>query len=120
MAATGNEVVLLSQLLVLKNFIVANVNSTLIAPTEPGSDGQILAWQMPRPGNTETIWVDPVDAIPSASQSSSGLMTSADKKKLDGIAANANNYVLPAASTAAIGGVKIVSDTDFETYLGIQ
>lgn len=55
-----------------------------------------------------------------ATTGTAGFMSAADKTKLDGIAANANNYVLPAASTAAIGGVKIVSDTDFETYLGIQ
>ena len=39
-----------------------------------------------------------------------GFMSSTDKSKLDGIAANANNYVLPEATSTAIGGVK-VSDT---------
>jgi hypothetical protein len=33
-------------------------------------------------------------------------MSAADKLKLDGIAATANNYVLPAATAAALGGVK--------------
>ena len=33
-------------------------------------------------------------------------MSAADKKKLDGIAANANKYTLPNASSSAIGGVK--------------
>lgn len=41
-----------------------------------------------------------------ATQSASGLMSATDKKKLDGIAANANKYTLPNASTSAIGGVK--------------
>ena len=41
-----------------------------------------------------------------ATQSASGLMSAADKKKLDGVAANANKYTLPNASTSAIGGVK--------------
>ena len=40
-----------------------------------------------------------------ASTSSNGLMSSADKTKLDGIAANANNYTLPNASTSTRGGV---------------
>lgn len=88
MAATGNEVPLLSQLLTLKNYLIDCINDRLEAPTEPGSDGQILAWQMPGSANNETIWVDPIDAIPSASQSSSGLMTAADKTKLDGISDN--------------------------------
>ena len=41
-----------------------------------------------------------------ATQSASGLMSAADKKKLDGIAANANKYTLPNASSSVIGGVK--------------
>lgn len=41
-----------------------------------------------------------------ATQSASGLMSATDKKKLDGIAANANKYTLPNASSSAIGGVK--------------
>lgn len=56
----------------------------------------------------------------SATASAPGFMSAADKTKLNGIAANANNYVLPAASTAAIGGVKTVSDADFNAYLGIS
>lgn len=44
--------------------------------------------------------------IPSASHTSAGVMTSNDKDKLDGIAANANNYTLPTATTAALGGIK--------------
>lgn len=42
-----------------------------------------------------------------ATTSAKGLMTAADKTKLDGIDANANNYSLPAATTSALGGVKI-------------
>lgn len=40
-----------------------------------------------------------------ASASSNGLMSSTDKSKLDGIAANANNYTLPNASASTRGGV---------------
>ena len=42
-----------------------------------------------------------------ATQSAQGLMSAADKKKLDGIAESANNYSLPAATSSALGGVKI-------------
>lgn len=42
-----------------------------------------------------------------ATQSVDGFLSSADKKKLDGIAENANNYTLPIASTNTLGGVKI-------------
>lgn len=42
-----------------------------------------------------------------ATQSASGLMSAADKKKLDGITANANNYTLPVASSSALGGIQL-------------
>lgn len=41
-----------------------------------------------------------------ATTSTSGLMSAADKAKLDGIAEGANKYTLSAATTSAIGGVK--------------
>lgn len=41
-----------------------------------------------------------------ATTSKAGLMSAADKAKLDGIAENANNYTLPAATASALGGVK--------------
>ena len=42
-----------------------------------------------------------------ASQSAAGLMSAADKKKLDGVATNANNYSLPTASSSTKGGIKV-------------
>lgn len=44
--------------------------------------------------------------IPNASHSSAGVITASDKAKLDGIAVGANKYVLPTATTAALGGIK--------------
>lgn len=41
--------------------------------------------------------------------SASGLMSATDKAKLDGIAAGANNYVLPIASASVLGGVRVGS-----------
>lgn len=41
-----------------------------------------------------------------ATTGAAGLMSAADKSKLDGIAANANNYSLPLASASTRGGVK--------------
>ena len=45
-----------------------------------------------------------------ATQSTNGLMSSTDKTKLDGIAAGANNYVLPTATSSVLGGVKVGSN----------
>lgn len=42
-----------------------------------------------------------------ASQSAAGLMSAADKKKLDGVATGANKYTLPEATSSTLGGVKI-------------
>lgn len=44
-----------------------------------------------------------------ATTSANGLMSSADKAKLDGIATGANAYVLPTASATTLGGVKTTS-----------
>lgn len=41
-----------------------------------------------------------------AAFNSNGVMSAADKTKLDGIAVGANKYVLPTATTAALGGIK--------------
>lgn len=67
-----------------------------------GSNGQVLkktadgvAWQN---DNNTTYAI--------ATQSANGLMSSADKSKLDGISAQANKYVLPTASGSVLGGVK--------------
>lgn len=56
--------------------------------------------------------------VVNATVSKDGLMSKEDKKKLDGINANANNYSLPAANKTTIGGVKqmsLISDLATET-----
>ena len=50
------------------------------------------------------------NAIPNATSDVNGLMTSTDKTKLDGIAENANNYSLPSATDATLGGVRVGSN----------
>lgn len=44
--------------------------------------------------------------IDSATSTYAGVMTAADKNKLDGIASGANNYTLPLASSTVLGGIK--------------
>ena len=50
-----------------------------------------------------------------ATTSANGLMSSADKSKLDGIATNANNYSLPIATASTPGGVMIGSGISIDT-----
>ena len=45
-----------------------------------------------------------------ATQSAAGLMSAADKKKLDNVAAGANAYSLPTATASVLGGVKTGSN----------
>ena len=54
--------------------------------------------------------------IPNASHSSAGVITASDKAKLDGIAVGANKYVLPTATTAALGGIKTNYTTNGKNY----
>ena len=49
-------------------------------------------------------WTD--TTYSNATTGAAGLMSAADKKKLDGIATNANNYSLPTANASTLGGVK--------------
>lgn len=68
------------------------------------SDG---TWQVPPDNNT---------TYGAATQSANGLMTAADKKKLDGIASGANAYALPAASPTVRGGVKTGYSANGKNY----
>lgn len=76
------------------------LDTLILVPTD-GTAGQVLkktsdgvAWQN---DNNTTYSV--------ASNSSNGLMSSTDKSKLDNIAENANNYILPDATALLRGGV---------------
>ena len=50
-----------------------------------------------------------------ATSSANGLMSKEDKTKLDGIAAGANKYTLPAATASALGGVKSREDVEVDS-----
>jgi len=49
-------------------------------------------------------------SIPKAGSSNAGVMSAADKTKLDGIDQGANNYKLPTATASVLGGVKVGSN----------
>ena len=87
------------------NGLMSSVDKTkldgMVSVPTGGTEGQVLkktadgvAWQ-----------ADNNTTYPVATTSANGLMSSSDKTKLDGIAANANNYTLPNASTSTRGGV---------------
>ena len=51
-----------------------------------------------------------------ATTTADGLMSAADKEKLDGVAANANKYSLPLATASVRGGVKIGYEENGKNY----
>lgn len=87
---------------------------------------------MNQSGNTTIELTDNNTTYSAATASAAGLMSAADKSKLDGIADGANKYTytLPTASSSTLGGVKTgnnitnssgtisISKTNVETALG--
>src|SRR5690554_2942517 len=64
-------------------------------------------------GSNITITGNTISAVDTTygvvTTSANGLMSSADKSKLNGIEAGANNYSLPTASASVLGGIKVGS-----------
>lgn len=120
MAATGNEAVLVVQAKIM--FDVLNGRIDDVAAGSP-STGSVT---------TESL----ADGAVTSSKIASGAVT-ADKIS-DGVIPDVSGFVtktqadqdyqpkgsyltsVPAASTTDVGGVKVVSDADFKTFLGIE
>ena len=86
---------------------VVSTSANGLAPKLPGGTAKYL--------RADGTWATPPDTnttYSAATTSAAGLMSATDKAKLDGIAANANNYTytLPAATSSALGGVKVGSN----------
>lgn len=72
-----------------------------------GAAGKILGWA----SDGTAQWVDDKNTTYNdVTQSVHGLMTAADKTKLDGIAAGANKYIHPSYTAAAAGLYKVTVD----------
>lgn len=100
--------------------VQANIDGAVTGPAS-ATDGHVAVFD----GATGKLIKDSGITIPSnakftdttysdATQSAHGLMTAADKKKLDGVAENANNYTHPAsaAGAKASGLYKITTDAN--------
>lgn len=84
-----------------------------------GTDGTVTVRDYSHDHKIENVWrlqefLDGKAENTVATKTASGLMSSADKQKLDGIDENANNYVLPAASAEKLGGVTASADGDID------
>lgn len=80
MAATGNEVPLLSQLKLLKDWIVGQFESKLSAPSTIGDLNQVLTYQT----SDSTGWKDVKSIIPDANGSTRGLLSAKNYKRITG------------------------------------
>ena len=61
-------------------------------------------------------WADNNTTYNEATPTASGLMSSADKVKLNSIAENANNYTLPVTSDGNLGGIKVGYEQNGKNY----
>ena len=66
-----------------------------------------------------TAGVDYVEKVEVATTTTPGLISAADKVKLNGIAENANNYTLPVATSSVLGGVKSGGDFTVNSSTGV-
>ena len=91
---------------------IANNANNYTHPTTPGnkhipaggSEGQILQYE----SDGTAKWANPVESsYDLATSEENGLMSATDKEKLDGIAANANNYSHPSFTQRAAGLYKV-------------
>lgn len=88
---------------------VTNINEVIEAATKNITATDISITLDKR--NLVTNAVENIELnLPASTTALAGLMLPADKIKLNGIAAGANNYSLPAATSSVLGGVKTGSN----------
>lgn len=68
--------------------------------------GRTLLVEIYKPQKVNNLSNRGIVYVPPVTNISDGLITSTDKKKLDAIAENANNYTLPTCSENTLGGIK--------------
>lgn len=106
MAATGNEVPLLSQLKLLKDWVVEQFKSKLSAPSATGNLNQVLTYQT----SDSTGWTDVKSIIPDANGSTRGLLSAENYKRIKG------------SNASIIGSIKSIPDggslsIDFDRFI---
>lgn len=87
------------------------------AVSSPSASGNAVAFIDTISQNTQGVITATKKTVSDATTSAAGLMSAADKTKLNGIAAGANAYVLPTASSTVLGGVTTSSTVTSTTGL---
>lgn len=85
-----------------------NLTSSSTSDSLSANQGRILKNLVDGKANSShTHSWSQISFVPAATTTQSGIMSSTDKAKLDGIAYGANNYTLPTASLTTLGGIKV-------------
>lgn len=85
-----------------------NLTSTSTYESLSANQGRVLKGLVDGKANSShTHSWSQISVVPTASTQQSGIMSSTDKAKLDGIASGANNYSLPVSSNTTLGGIKV-------------
>ena len=77
------------------------------AVSDPTASGTSVTFIATLSQNAQGVISPTKKTVATATTSAAGLMSAADKTKLDGIATGANAYSLPTASASTLGGVKV-------------
>jgi hypothetical protein len=97
------------------NFPAADYNKIINTPTIP-SGNAIIDWTTDQGSTNINSGNYTNTTYSAATTSAAGLMSTTDKTKLDGIAASANNYSLPAGTASTRGGFKIGYSENGKNY----
>lgn len=85
-----------------------NLTSSSTSDSLSANQGKVLKGLVDGKANSShTHTWSQISAVPTATTTQSGIMSAADKSKLNGIASGANNYTLPVAGSNTIGGIKV-------------
>lgn len=94
-----------------------NLTSTSTSDSLSANQGRVLKGLVDGKANSShTHSWSQISGIPTATTTQSGIMSSTDKAKLDGISYGANNYTLPTASTTALGGIKVSGNANGSSW----
>lgn len=104
----------------LNNYSLPTSTASVLGGIKVGytTSGKNYKVQLDASGNAyvNVPWTDNNTTYSVATTSADGLMSKADKSKLDGIATGANNYLLPKSTTTALGGVMIGYSANGKNY----
>lgn len=96
-----------------------NLTSSSTSDSLSANQGKVLKGLVDGKANSShTHTWSQISGVPTATTTQSGIMSAADKSKLNGIESGANNYSLPTSSSKTLGGIRTssVSGSSYEYW----